>query len=332
MNDLGQLGASTAPSDHSLVPVLVSDDAGFTSLSLADNHAFALRGDELYGWGTNSYGELGFGDTLGRRVPTLLSSGWRAVSAGVDHTCAIRDTGALYCWGFGGQGQLGLGVIANYLEPQEVMPGTTFTAVAAFEHTCAITTGGALYCWGKNDAAQAGTPRATPEVLSPLRVGADTDWSAIAAGRRHTCGLRGTALYCFGENAEGQLGRGAPSAIADPVPALVAGDHRWAAVSLGAAHTIARTTGNELYGWGDAGEGELGIGAAPPASVGSPMRAGTATDWRLVEGGTSYSCGVRGGAVHCFGMNRQNPVGIGGGQLGLGDRIDRFEPAPVCLP
>jgi alpha-tubulin suppressor-like RCC1 family protein len=333
MNDQGQLGVSTAPMSHSLVPIAVDDATDWTAISIADDHVLALKaGGALYAWGTNTYGELGTGDTLGRRAPALVSEGWRVLAAGAEHSCAIRDTGALFCWGYGGRGQLGLGVLANYLDPQEVSPGSRWSSVAAFDHTCAIDDAGALHCWGRNDSGQTGSPATMSEVTRPTRVGTDSDWTAVAAGRSHTCGLRaGGALHCFGSNASGQLGRGAPSATLDPTPAPVSGDLAFAAISAGADHMLGRTDTNELYAWGDANEGALGIGPAADA-VGAPARVGTTSDWRVFEGGASYSCGTRGGVLHCFGMNRQNPVGTGGGQLGLGDRVDRFEPSAVCLP
>ena len=34
---------------------------------------------------------------------------YRWVSAGFSHTCAIRTDQTLWCWGYNGQGQLGLG-------------------------------------------------------------------------------------------------------------------------------------------------------------------------------------------------------------------------------
>ena len=43
---------------------------------------------------------------------STLGSGVTAISAGSVHTCAIHS-GAAKCWGFGGDGRLGVGVLAD---------------------------------------------------------------------------------------------------------------------------------------------------------------------------------------------------------------------------
>jgi alpha-tubulin suppressor-like RCC1 family protein len=72
-------------------------------------------------WGENDAGALGLGDTtdrgtlpahMGDALPAIsLGTGRAAVgfACGIDHTCAILDSGALKCWGSNNSGQLGLG-------------------------------------------------------------------------------------------------------------------------------------------------------------------------------------------------------------------------------
>jgi hypothetical protein len=51
---------------------------------------------------------------------------WRQVSAGGEHTCAIRTSGRLYCWGGDRHGQLGNGgPNADQSTPTEVAGGAT---------------------------------------------------------------------------------------------------------------------------------------------------------------------------------------------------------------
>ena len=66
-----------------------------------------------------------------------------AVSAGAAHTCAIRENGAIECWG-----------------SDSDAPAGSFTAVSAgAAHTCAIRTGsGAIECWGWNEYGQTDAP------------------------------------------------------------------------------------------------------------------------------------------------------------------------------
>lgn len=72
-------------------------------------------------WGFAAFGNLGYGnvqnigdDELPSSVPPVDVGGTvTQLSAGSDHTCALLDTGAVRCWGLGGQGRLGYGATDN---------------------------------------------------------------------------------------------------------------------------------------------------------------------------------------------------------------------------
>ena len=65
-----------------------------------------------------------------------------AVAAGYDHTCAIRESGAITCWGAVGD---------SYHEALITPPDGRFTAISARDtDTCAIRESGAITCWGAN--------------------------------------------------------------------------------------------------------------------------------------------------------------------------------------
>jgi hypothetical protein len=66
-----------------------------------------------------------------------------AVSAGGAHTCGLRPTGTVACWGLNGNGQA-------------TPPAGTFTAVSAdHDHTCGMRTNGTAVCWGDNSSGEA---------------------------------------------------------------------------------------------------------------------------------------------------------------------------------
>jgi alpha-tubulin suppressor-like RCC1 family protein len=135
-----------------------------------------------------------------------------------------------------------------------------------------------------------------------------------------TCGISSGQLWCWGVNSYGQLGV-TPSA-ATSVPFRVGTDADWEQVSAGFEHTCG-IRGGALYCWGANAAhndgtpfyGRLGLGATYDGTelVDTPTRVGTGTDWTQVACGKSHSCGVRGGAVYCWGRNQQGQLGDANG-------------------
>ncbi len=123
-NSAGQLGdGTTTPSS---VPVTVMMATDVARLTAGGDHV-CLRtrtSSALACWGLNGAGQLGDGTTSDRRTPGALlamPTGVASVSAGAQHTCATRTTGAPLCWGLGGSGQLGNDATGNSTTPVSVL-------------------------------------------------------------------------------------------------------------------------------------------------------------------------------------------------------------------
>ncbi|MGH2960540.1 MAG: hypothetical protein ACRDKE_13110 [Solirubrobacterales bacterium] len=111
-------------------------------------------------WGWNQWGQLGDGTTSDHRsTPGPVSNITDAValSAGGEHTCALRSSGQLSCWGSDGWGARGDGPTSGSLVPTDVL-GMSSTAdfFALGNHACALTTSGDVKCWGYNIYGQVG--------------------------------------------------------------------------------------------------------------------------------------------------------------------------------
>jgi alpha-tubulin suppressor-like RCC1 family protein len=236
---------------------------------------------------------------------------WKTISAGGSHTCAIRTTSQLYCWGTDGTGSA-LYPISGYRDWKSVSVGAS--------HRCAVRGTGYLYCWGSDSYGQVGNG-SLGSPSTPARVGGSTDWKSVSAGDTHTCGIRGAGiLYCWGHDADGQLGNGAGSVSDFTVPTRVGTAQGWKSVSAGGAHTCAIWGNSTLYCWGSDASGQVGNGSTSGDDVSSPTRISAAT-WSSVSAGGSHSCAVRSdGLLGCWGSDSD-------GQLGNGTGGDRSAPA-----
>ena len=114
-NGNGQLGLGDT--EAMLVPTLVTGQLqGKTAMyvSAGDYHTLCTTADgSLFAWGFNSNGQLGVGDAVKRRVPTLVTAlqGKQVahVAAGGYHTICTTAEGSVFTWGAGYGGKLGLG-------------------------------------------------------------------------------------------------------------------------------------------------------------------------------------------------------------------------------
>jgi alpha-tubulin suppressor-like RCC1 family protein len=81
----------------------------------------------------------------------MMGKRWITVSAGLYHTCAVKDDHFLLCWGRNDSGQLGDGTTVHKNIPTLVGMDMNWGSVSAGEaHTCGVRTTGTLWCWGDN--------------------------------------------------------------------------------------------------------------------------------------------------------------------------------------
>ncbi len=195
-------------------------------VALGRNHVCTLReslvfcrGDNLYAQVTSDAGRNG----VEQQVPGVR--GARSVVAGGNHTCAIVDGGAVYCWGLNQLGQTG-----HKTRKPDVVTGVAKVVQLALgnEHSCALSSDRTVRCWGRNGEGQLGQGfipgpatvvlgKDDAEAYSALRSGAGVaqakptqgvrDVAQIVAGERHTCALTSAGkVLCWGDNSRGQLG------------------------------------------------------------------------------------------------------------------------------
>lgn len=319
----GRLGNGAKGMD-SATPVVARGTACARSITLGGNHTCCIDLPARACWGQNFQGELG-GD-VGDIVPEPHSfedpMGLESIVSGFRHNCALTGEGKLWCWGYNGNGDLGLGTTTEF-ESTPVLQGSGYAEIAAGgDHTCAVTSGGVAYCWGLNDSTELGVPGSTV-IPSPVRAGCEaanskegcfSDWIGIGAGSFHTCAIRKSGkLYCWGGNHNGQLGIGPPtSSYQEPEPHAVLSDETWVEVDGGRSYTCALTTKGALYCWGLNEDRQLGIPEQDLVVAPTKVEVEAPDGFRSLGLGQYHGCAIRADrTLWCWGRNTDGQVGIG---------------------
>ena len=220
-NSSGQLGDASQTSRSTAATI--SGQQSWTSVSGGGAHSCAVTTTGSgYCWGSSADGQVG-DDTSGttRTVPFPVydtgTTKWAMVLAGGRHTCGVTQTGAGYCWGYNGSGQLGDGSSAPRTKPTLISGFVWSTITSGDSHTCGITTTGIAYCWGANAQGQLGDGSAAARNIPTPVVGNDR-WQSISAGFQHTCAVNTLGQsFCWGESLNGQVGDGSASVALVPV-------------------------------------------------------------------------------------------------------------------
>jgi alpha-tubulin suppressor-like RCC1 family protein len=307
-NYYGQLGDGGGPNRS--VPALVSNLAGLTVVAIGagQNHTCAVISDgTLRCWGWNGYGQLGDGSNNNNRptpvtVQGLAGVSIAAVSGGWGHTCAVTGSGAVYCWGFNSNGQLGDATYDWRYTPVAVagLSGLVATSVAvAGTHSCARFVGGSVRCWGWNQDGQLGDGT-TVSRNQPVLVTALSGFSATAvtAGGSFNCALiAGAAPRCWGTTSS-------------PVEGLP--DLANEAIDAGGGHVCVLVADGNVHCWGDNRYGQIGDSSQRIRVI--PVRVLGLSSVSVLElvAGAWHSCAlISGGSVRCWGRNQHGQIGDG---------------------
>ena len=343
-----------------LLAAACSDDSSrstVTAISAGIGHTCALIDDgTVRCFGRNEFGQLGLGSTepigddeVPSSVPAIeLGERVRSVHAGGNHSCAIGESGNLYCWGQNTYGQLGRGdtehigddELAEVSRPIDFGEPVVDAALGGL-HTCVLLESGVVRCFGDGTNGQLGYANTDdigdnePAVsVGVVDVGGVVE--SISAGMIHTCAqLSGGNVVCWGRGEPpeatapggwGQLGYGhrdnigddeppsseGPVDVGGPVVELAGGDfHQCARLESGAVRCWGRGEGKDNFG-------QLGIameeniGDDEPASAAGEIAIGASVT--AIASGDVHNCVITTGQrLRCFGFG-------GFGQLGYGNK------------
>ncbi|KAL5229006.1 hypothetical protein ABZP36_017271 [Zizania latifolia] len=230
-----------------------------------------------------------------------------AVAAGGRHTLAlsVSDLGQVWGWGYGGEGQLGLGSRIRTVSSPHPIP-------------CIES---ALYSKDR-PAAMKGNKIAEAQISKVM----GNCVKAIACGGRHSAVVTDSgALLTFGWGLYGQCGQGNADDVLSPTCVSSILGVKMQNIGAGLWHTVCTSVDGDVYSFGGNQFGQLGTGSDQAETVPKLVDASSLEN----KNARTVSCGARHsaiitdeGEVFCWGWNKY-------GQLGLGDSVDRNVPCSV---
>jgi alpha-tubulin suppressor-like RCC1 family protein len=307
----------------------------------------------LYCWGANDYGQLLDGTTNDAVTPealdltsTLNGASIVGFANGSGTTCVLATGSKVFCWGYGGQGELGDGSFTLTDTPTQVtFTGLTgnITQIAGTGSTsfCVLTSTSQIWCWGGNVYGSLGNGTNTnsdvPVAVNRTGVLASRTLTTLSGSANTYCVLDGLGLaYCWGDGLDGALGNGSQSIATTPVAVDTSGalsGKTLVAIAPTSNHTCALDSSHQLYCWGTNNYGTNGLGdpdglSNPSSAHLSPVHVSSMSSVNLTSvtsSGTESCAKSSSGALYCWGgqpigdgytiNDALSPVQINGGTL-----------------
>lgn len=170
-------------------------------------------------------GEIGTRDSTAPR----FSEGWTRIGSPLlfksvvrdgSYRCAISVSDEMYCWGWGIDGQLGLGTSSDHATPQKIN-GIEWKKATSFGNVmCGISKLDDLYCWGDqtytNGLAGNGL---TTDQRTPFNIDPTLKFEKVVMDDEYACAISKPdgVLKCWGSNSQYSLGDGTNVSRYSPV-------------------------------------------------------------------------------------------------------------------
>jgi DNA-binding CsgD family transcriptional regulator len=205
-----------------------------------------------------------------------------AISAGLFHSCALKD-GGVWCWG-------------GYFDSDGVSPGTGpvavpgltsgVSAISSGIHSCALQYGG-VWCWGAYPGGVDGLTVGAPVAVLGLASGV----TAISTSGDKSCALKDGGVWCWQQILYGGPSTGvrfrppvAVAGLASGVSAISAGG----AIPAGSGHTCALKAGG-VWCWGANSNGQLGNNSTTDSPVPVAV-SGLGSGVGAISAGDAHTC------------------------------------------
>lgn len=301
-------------------PTQVGTASDWTEISAGRFFVLAKKANgDLYGWGDNSYGNLGLGHLTDQYSPIKIAENVKSFSAGYHHTMIVKTDGTMWGTGYNDWGGLGMGTSVGYYNTwqQESSHSTDWAKTSAgYYNSFGIKTNGTLWSAGTNVEGQTGTGATSGESDVFVQIGTDTDWKDVSCGVYHVLGLKTTGkLFGWGASHDGRLGIVGAGAqyFRSPQPIEAASTYKQIATSWDASALI--KSDGTIYAMGVNHGGITGGVAANTYNL-APQQVGTDNDWKnlsLRVGGFHFGAVKNDTSLWAWGTDNLYQLGNGDG-------------------
>ena len=274
-NGNGQLGYGDTTNRVAPPSTFVNFGAGVwvKAVSVGYFHVCVITNDNFVRcWGTNNYGQLGYGDTTYRYAPPSYSVNMGGdiamqIGCGTSYCCFVTGFGSTKCWGLNDQGQLNMGSNTNYNVP--VMNSNSFDIkklVVGTYSACVLTVRNYISCWGSNSGYVLGTTSVGSMTYRAYGVSPSEVAVGVSLGNQFGCFVQMAGdVQCWGTGTSGQLGNGVTSSSSSvPITALLGTGVKATKVYAGSQSACAILTTGGVKCWGANANGQLGYGNTIP--------------------------------------------------------------------
>ena len=340
--------------DLSMFDVILEPGETIVNSSLGYLYSAILTSNgRVFTWGTNGFGQLGDGTTIGGYVPIDITDQFGLdegevivdISLGSNHASAITSNGRVFTWGNNYYGELGNGEtikssipidITNHfnLDDDEVIVSMKLGS----QFSIAITSKNRVFTWGRNDYGQLGDGTnlhsfIPKDITNQFNLSVGEDIIDISVGYYHASVLTSLGqVFMWGYNQFAQIGEFAEiinyPIIVNSMFELSEGESI-ISIELEGYYSSAFTSLGQLFMWGDNRWGQLGYQtginnySAIPTDISNYFNLNVGEVISSVDlGGSHTSILTSDNRVFIWGNN-------GSGMLGTGNFFMSFSPLDI---
>ena len=266
-NNYGQLGINSLTAKCTPVSIQGAKKT-FCQISSGKGHSAGIdKNGQIWGWGYNSFGQVGCYSNLNKSTPVSILGAKKTfcqITAQQNTTISVDKNGQTWSWGYNPYGGLGDGTTLARCTPVSILGAKkTFCKIANGDNyfTVGIDKNGQVWCWGYNSYGQLGDNNPGTNKCTPISIqGAKKTFCQITAGQQHSAGIdKNGQVWGWGYNRYGQLGVNSIAAQYTPVSILGAKKTFCQILSGGGTQTIGVDNKGQVWGWGYNRYGQLGI-------------------------------------------------------------------------